>query len=179
MDFRNLAATRTVARPPKKRSQEQVSGRPGNRQRYHRRKARLTKRPNLPYAHLPPEEIVAHQRNNRCGGGDQQKHLRGAGKPIDSAALTHSYCCRQYHKEKLEELGKHLPIENLEKHRCIVAEVAGALQDQDVVKGSGNTKDTDGQDYHQERAAAKSEDPPREAPDKQAGRPGPAREREI
>ena len=46
----------------------------------------------------------------------QQKHLRGAGKPIDSAALTHSYGCRQYHKEKLEELGKHLPIENLESH---------------------------------------------------------------
>jgi hypothetical protein len=98
MDFRNLAATRKVARPPKKRSHEQVSGRPGNRQRYHRQgyhrwKARLTN------AHLPPEEIAAHQRNNRCGGGDQQKHLRGTGKPIDSAALTDSYACRQYHKD--------------------------------------------------------------------------------
>jgi hypothetical protein len=179
MHLRNLAVIRTAARPPNKRSQEQVSCRPGNRQRHHRWKARLTERPNVPYAHLPPEEISAQQRTNRFGRGDQQKHLRCAGKPIHSAALKHSSPCGQYHKKKLKALGKHLPIESLEKHRCIAAEVASTLQDQDVVKESGNTKDTDGQDYHEENGAAKPEDPPREAPDQQAGRPGPAREREV
>jgi hypothetical protein len=173
----NLTVSRNPASSPNSGSQE-VTDRPRNRQSRHRWKARLTERPNVPYPHLPPEEIGAHQRANRCGPGDQQKHLSGASKPIDLAALNHSSPCGQNHKKQLHALRKQLPVESLEKHRRIVAEVASTLQDQDVVKESWNTKDTDCQNHREEHGTAKPEDSSRAAPDNEAGRPGPARERE-
>jgi hypothetical protein len=157
---------------PNKRSQkQQVSGWPCNRKRHQGWKARLAERPNVPYAYLPPEKISAHQRAYCCGRGDQQKHLRAAGKPIHSAALKHSSPRRQHHKNKLETLWKHSPIEILEKHCCIVVEVASTLQHQDLIKEYGNAKDTNCQGYHEENSATKPEDSSREAPDQQAGRP--------
>jgi hypothetical protein len=65
---------------------------------------------------LPPEEIGAYQRADRCGRGDQQKQLSGAGKPIHSATLNHSSPCGQDHKKKQDALGKQLPVEGLNKH---------------------------------------------------------------
>jgi hypothetical protein len=168
-----------AVRPRKKRGQEKISRRPRNCHRHHRGEARLTERPSIPRAHLPPEEIGGHQRANRYGRGNQQKHLRSARKPINSAAPDRSSPRGQHHQQKLETLRERLSIENVKKHRCVVMEIAGTLQDKHVVKEPGDTKDTDGEDQHEENGTAKPEDPPREVTDKKTSRPRPAREREI
>jgi hypothetical protein len=83
--------------------------------------------PDIPYAHLPPEEIGAHQRTGCCDGGNQYNYPARAGKLVKSAAMEHSSPRRQHDQQQLETLGKHLPIETHEEHRCIAGVVASSM----------------------------------------------------